>query len=147
MLDVTGRVASAARCHRERGSVTLSAFACHCNLLRSAVRSARRKPGGCGGHQPLDQVVAETLSAVDLPVVASGSIGSAARVIHREVVATVAERSLPPFAPVPPTGAAHGEISAMPTYAGTSVGDVDVTMPAATIVPELTAGLEVPNAR
>jgi hypothetical protein len=103
--------------------------------------------GGCGGHQPLDQVLAETLSAVDLPVVASGSIDSAARVIHTEVVATVAERSLPPFAPVPPTGAAHGEISAMPTYAGTSVGDVDVTMPAATIVPELTAGLEVPNAR
>jgi nitronate monooxygenase len=165
--------------------------------------------GHVRGQQPLDEVLAETLSAVDLPVVASGGIGSAARVAqllntgaaavrcgtrfvaadeadahpkyvqaliragaedtvltqafgtgwpnapHRvlrssleaaaaftgDVVATVAERSLPRFAPVPPTTTAKGEVSAMPMYAGTSVDHVRATMPAAAIVTELTASL------
>jgi NAD(P)H-dependent flavin oxidoreductase YrpB (nitropropane dioxygenase family) len=165
--------------------------------------------GHVRGQQPLDQVLAETLSAVDVPVIASGGIGSAARVAellnagaaavrcgtrfviaeeadahptyvqrliaagaedtvltqafgagwpdapHRvlrssleaaeaftgDVVAIVAGRNLPRFAPVPPTGAAHGDISAMPMYAGTSVKDIQETMPAAAIVAELTADL------
>jgi nitronate monooxygenase len=165
--------------------------------------------GHVRGRQLLDKVLSETLSAVDLPIVASGGIGSAAHVVrllnagaaavrcgtrfvaadeagahpkyvqaliaasaqdtvlteafgtgwpnapHRvlrscldaaeaftgEVVATVGERSLPPFAPVPPTIAAKGGVSAMPMYAGTSVDHVHATMPAAAIVTELTASL------
>jgi nitronate monooxygenase len=165
--------------------------------------------GHVRGEQLLDQVLAETLSAVDLPVIAAGGIGSAARVAHLlnagaagvrcgtrfvaadeadahpeyvqaliaagaedtvltqafstgwpnaphrvlrssldaaaaftgDVVATVGERGLPRFAPVPPTVAAHGQVSAMPMYAGTSVGDVRAIMPAAAIIAELTTSL------
>jgi NAD(P)H-dependent flavin oxidoreductase YrpB (nitropropane dioxygenase family) len=189
-----------------------------------SVGEARRAAGaGCayvvaqgteaGGHvrgeQHLDQVLLETLSAIDLPVIAAGGIGSAARITevlnagaaavrcgtrfvaadeadahpryvqalvaagvedtvltgafgtgwpdapHRvlrssldaaqafsgDVVATVSGRSLPRFAPVPPTSAAQGDVSAMPMYAGTSVRDVHAVMPAADIVAELTTGL------
>lgn len=189
----------------------------------SAVEGRRAVDAGCayvvaqgteaGGHvrgdQGLDEVLAETLLAVDVPVIASGGIGTAARAAqllnagaaavrcgtrfvaaieadahpayvealigataedtvlteafgagwphapHRvlrssleaaeaftgNTVASIGERNLPPFAPVPPTGAAHGEVAAMPMYAGASVGDVHASMPAATIAAELMAGL------
>jgi NAD(P)H-dependent flavin oxidoreductase YrpB (nitropropane dioxygenase family) len=57
------------------------------------------------------------------------------------VVATVGTRNIPPFAPVPPTRGAQGDVSAMPMYAGTSVDHVQKTTPAAAIVTELTATL------
>jgi NAD(P)H-dependent flavin oxidoreductase YrpB (nitropropane dioxygenase family) len=167
-----------------------------------------------GGHvrgtQPLEHVLLEVLSVVEVPVVAAGGIGSADRVAgilaqgasavrvgtrfvaatesnahpryvelliaatdddtvvtqafgvgwpdapHRvlcsaidaaeqlpcdAVVATVGERRLPPFAPVPPTVDAHGTIEAMALYAGLSVSDVVKRQPAAEIVSELTATL------
>jgi nitronate monooxygenase len=165
--------------------------------------------GHVRGNQHLDQVLAETLSVVEVPIVAAGGIGSAARVVqllnagaaavrcgtrfvaadeadahpryvqaliaagaedtvlteefgngwpdapHRvlrssldaardltgDVVATVSGRTLPRFAPVPPTAAAKGEVSAMPMYAGTSVDDVHGTLPAAVIAAEMMAGL------
>jgi nitronate monooxygenase len=167
-----------------------------------------------GGHvrgtQPLEQVLLEVLSAVEVPVVAAGGIGSAERVSgvlalgasavrvgtrfvaateshahpryvellvaasgedtmvteafgvgwpnapHRvlrsavdaaeqlpsdALVATVGERRLPVFAPVPPTVEAEGTIDAMALYAGLSVSDVFERQPAAEIVSELTAKL------
>jgi NAD(P)H-dependent flavin oxidoreductase YrpB (nitropropane dioxygenase family) len=65
----------------------------------------------------------------------------AAKAFTGDVVAKLGDRNLPPFAPVPPTGAAVGEVEAMPMYAGMSVGDVRATGPAAAIVAELTNGL------
>jgi NAD(P)H-dependent flavin oxidoreductase YrpB (nitropropane dioxygenase family) len=167
-----------------------------------------------GGHvrgtQPLEQVLLEVLSAVEVPVVAAGGIGSADRVSdvlalgasavrvgtrfvaatesdahpryvellvaagredtmvteafgvgwpnapHRVlrsaidaaqqfpsdgVVATVGDRRLPPFAPVPPIIEAQGAIDAMALYAGLSVSNVVERQPAAEIVAELTATL------
>lgn len=65
----------------------------------------------------------------------------AAKAFTGDVVASVGARNLPPFAPVPPTSAAQGDVTAMPMYAGTSVDHVQQTMPAAAIVAELTANL------
>ena len=189
----------------------------------SAAEAGQAADAGCGyvvaqgteagghvrGTQQLDEVLAETLALVDVPVIASGGIGSAARAEqllnagaaavrcgtrfvaaaegdahpayvqaliaagaddtvlteafsigwpdapHRvlrssldaasaftgEVVATVGTRSLPPFAPVPPTSATQGTVTAMPMYAGTSVDHVHNPMPAAAILTELTANL------
>jgi nitronate monooxygenase len=172
---------------------------------RYVVAQGTEAGGHVRGSQPLDAVVAETLGAVNVPVVAAGGIGSAGRAAqllaagasavrvgtrfvaadeadahpryvealiaagaddtvltdafgvgwpdapHRvlrsaltaaraftgDVVAKVGERSLPPFAPVPPTSAAHGAVEAMPLYAGHSVDDLHRRMPAAEIVAEL----------
>ena len=56
-------------------------------------------------------------------------------------VATLGERELPAFAPVPATRQAQGEVEAMALYAGESVDAVAATQPAAEIVAELTAAL------
>ena len=48
---------------------------------------------------------------------------------------------LPRLGTIPPTRAVHGRISAMPLYAGTSVGAVTGRVPAADIVAELLSGL------
>jgi NAD(P)H-dependent flavin oxidoreductase YrpB (nitropropane dioxygenase family) len=66
---------------------------------------------------------------------------AAAEAFTGDIVATVGGRNLPRFAPVPPTGAAQGEVAAMPMYAGTSVDDVRAKIPAAAIVDELTTSL------
>jgi nitronate monooxygenase len=63
----------------------------------------------------------------------------AAQAFTGDVAATVGERTLPPFAPVPPTRAATGYICGMPMYAGLSVSHVTATAPAAAIVAELIA--------
>jgi len=166
-----------------------------------------------GGHvrgtQPLDEVLAETLDAVDVPVVAAGGVGTAERLAqliqagasavrvgtrfvvaeeaaahptyvdmllaaseddtvlceafatgwagapHRvlraaveaaehsdlEVVGTLGDREIPPFAPLPPTRHVEGEVAAMALYAGQSVGAVKRVQPASEIVAELTARL------
>jgi NAD(P)H-dependent flavin oxidoreductase YrpB (nitropropane dioxygenase family) len=166
-----------------------------------------------GGHvrgtQRLDDALAQTLSAVEVPVVAAGGIGTAERVSelvavgasavrigtrfvaaresdahpvyvallikasrrdtvlteafgngwpdapHRvlasavtaadrlvgRTVATLGERELPAFAPVPPTRQAQGAIEAMALYAGESVDAVTARQPAAEIVAELAADL------
>lgn len=56
-------------------------------------------------------------------------------------VATLGERELPAFAPVPATRQAQGEVEAMALYTGESVDAVTATQPAAEIVAELTAAL------
>ena len=56
------------------------------------------------------------------------------------VVATIGDRRLPVFAPVPPTVEAHGAIEAMALYAGRSVSDEWSDSPPE-IVAELTATL------
>ena len=69
------------------------------------------------------------------------AIDAAEQLPSDAVVATVGERRLPRFAPVPPTVEAHGTIEAMALYAGLSVSDVPKRQPAAEIVSELTATL------
>jgi hypothetical protein len=61
-----------------------------------------------------------------------------------EVVATMQlggqEVKLPRFAVAPPTTAAHGDIEAMPHYAGEGVGAITSIEPAAPLVRDLMAG-------
>ena len=72
--------------------------------------------------------------------VLSSAVTAAERFVGR-TVATLGERQLPAFAPVPPTRQARGEVEAMAMYAGESVDAVTATQPAAEIVAELTAVL------
>jgi nitronate monooxygenase len=189
----------------------------------SAAEARAAAEGGCdyvvaqgieaGGHvrgtKRLDALLAETLEAVEIPVVAAGGVGDAERVaeliaagaaavrigtrfvaaeeadahptyvdmllaasaedtvlceafatgwpnaphrvlraaveraeqLNSEVVGVLADREIPPFAPLPPTRHVRGEIAAMALYAGESVGAVRRVQPAAQIVAELTASL------
>jgi NAD(P)H-dependent flavin oxidoreductase YrpB (nitropropane dioxygenase family) len=72
--------------------------------------------------------------------VLASAVAAAERLAGRPV-ATIDERELPAFAPVPPTRQARGEIEAMAMYAGESVDAVTARQPAAEIVAELSAGL------
>jgi nitronate monooxygenase len=66
----------------------------------------------------------------------------AAEQLDRPVVGTSGDREIPPFAPLPPTGQARGEIAAMALYAGLSVDAVTSVEPAAKIFAELTASIQ-----
>ena len=68
------------------------------------------------------------------------AVMAAERFVGR-TVATLGERELPAFAPVPPTRQAQGEVEAMALYAGESVDAVTASQPAAEIVAELTTAL------
>jgi nitronate monooxygenase len=61
--------------------------------------------------------------------------------IQGDVVATVGERQLPPFAPIPPTIDTHGNIAAMAQYAGTSVDHLTQRQSAQQIIDNLIAHL------
>jgi NAD(P)H-dependent flavin oxidoreductase YrpB (nitropropane dioxygenase family) len=68
------------------------------------------------------------------------AVEAAAR-IAGPAAARLGEREIPPFASIPPTREARGEIAAMALYAGESVDAVTRIQRAAEIVAELTAGL------
>jgi NAD(P)H-dependent flavin oxidoreductase YrpB (nitropropane dioxygenase family) len=199
--------ADGAVCGWQTGSAAeaAAAVAAGCDFV---VAQGTEAGGHVRGTQLLEEVLADTLAAVDVPVVAAGGIGTAERVAelldsgaaavrvgtrflaaeeadahpeyvkrliaasasdtvltegfgvgwpdapHRvlrsaldaagrldvPVAAVVRGNELPPFAPVPPTRAARGEIPAMALYAGMSVDAVTRVQPAREIVAELFPG-------
>jgi NAD(P)H-dependent flavin oxidoreductase YrpB (nitropropane dioxygenase family) len=90
-----------------------------------------------------DTVLCEAFSAgwPDAPHRVLRAAVEAAEQLDGPTVGTSGDREIPPFAPLPPTREARGEIAAMALYAGFSVDAVKSVQPAAEIVAELTAGI------
>jgi nitronate monooxygenase len=67
---------------------------------------------------------------------------AAVEALNGDAVGTVGDQPIPPRAGMPPHKAVHGQVHAMPLYAGSGVELVTAVRPAADVVRELADGAE-----